>query len=125
MQVGDPTNPVAVGRDLIISLPATTTSTQIAYDSISKTTHLNVVVDSDSVARNLTITTGATTTTKAAVITVANDRVGSTGLKTNSSITTYGKVPNMIGLAADVVNGNFSISTNATGSTSKRWAAAT
>ena len=118
VQVGDPADPVTVGRDLIISLPATTTSTQLAYDSISTETHLNLVVDSVTVGRNLTITTGALTTSEPAVIDVTNTIMGSTSLKTNLSITTYGKVANMIGLSADVVNGNFSISTNATGSTS-------
>ena len=109
VQVGDNSGDgVTTGRDLIISMPASTTATQLAYDSIGLETHLNVVVEGDTIGRNLTITTGTNATlNEAAVIDVA----GTTLLKGNLSITAYGEVPNMIGLAGDVVTGNASIST--------------
>ena len=122
VQVGDQLGDgVTVGRDLIISLPASTTATQLAYDSILAETHLNVVVEGDTIARNLAITTGtlgSSTAVESAVIDVANTMIGSTSLKTNSTITTYGDVANMIGLSADLVTGNLSVLTNATSKTS-------
>ena len=115
VQVGDQSGDgVTVGRDLIISMPASTTSTQLAYDSISKETHLNFVLESDMIGRNLTITTGTTAspgTSEAAVITVDGVTVGSTALKGTLTITTNGDVPNMIGLSADDVVGNASVTT--------------
>jgi hypothetical protein len=114
VQVGDQLGDgVTVGRDLIISLPASTTATQLAYDSILAETHLNVVVEGDTVARNLTITTGTLTTSESAVIDVASTTVGSSSLKGTLTITADGAVANMVGLAGDTITGNVSVTTGA------------
>jgi hypothetical protein len=110
LQVGDPDDPVIVGRDLIISMPASTTFVQLADDGISTTTHLDLAVDSVTVGRNMTIAVGTLTTSEAAVIDVTDTTLGPKG---NLSITTAGSVPNMIGVGASVVNGNASVTTGA------------
>ena len=123
LQVGDPSDPVTVGRDLIISMPAATTAAQLAYASVAKTTHLNLDVDSVTVGRNLTIMTGVAaaprvvTVGESAVIDVSQTEVGAATSfnasgKGNLSITTNGLAENyeyMIGLAADTVIGNVSV----------------
>jgi hypothetical protein len=101
--------------DLIISMPATTTSLQQTQDSIDSFCHLCIDVDTVSVAKNLTITTGATgtkATSEAALIDVTNTVVGPKG---TLAITTNGNVDNMIGLSADTINSTLSVMANGTG----------
>ena len=129
VQVGDQSGDgVTVGRDLIISMPATTTASQLAYDSIYGETHLNVVLESDMVARNLTITTGTTGTTgprhrdlRAGSDHRGRRHRGHAALKGTLTITTNGDVPNMIGLAADDVVGNASVTTVQATTASRSW----
>ena len=113
VQVGDELGDhVLVGRDLIISMPASTTAAQLADDSIAMETHLNIVVEEERIGRNLTITTGTFTSSEAAVMDFSKIGVGSPSVKGNLSITVYGNVPNMIGFAGDNdLYGNASVST--------------
>ncbi|MEI8374699.1 MAG: hypothetical protein WCJ35_17880 [Planctomycetota bacterium] len=115
LQIGDGTDAVTITRDLIISMPATTTAAELAKNYIASPSHLCIDLNGDTVGRNLTITVGVNgsqTAGEAAVIDVNNTIVGSptTG---NLTITTYGAFPDMVGLAGDTVNGNASVATGA------------
>ena len=113
LQIGDPADPVAVGRDLIISMPANTTSASLAKAGVATTSILNLDVDSVTVGRNMTITIGqAVGGGEAAVVDITNDLVGSPTQKGILTLTTYGDFPNLIGVSSTTVTGDLSVTTN-------------
>ena len=61
LQIGDPADPVTVGRDLIVSMPANTTAAELTKVGVATTSILNLNINSVTVPRNLTITIGQTT----------------------------------------------------------------
>ena len=111
LQIGDPSDPVFVGRDLIVSMPASTTPANLTKAGVAATSYLNLDVDSVTVPRNMTITIGQNTTCEAAVIDITNDTVGSTTQPGNLTLKTYGDVPNMIGISTTATTGNLSLTT--------------
>jgi len=113
LKIGDLSDPVTVGRDLVVSMPASTTSANLLKAGIGETSGLCIDIDSTTVGRNLTITTGAGTTSESAVIDVTNDTVGGTAQKGVVTIKTNGDVPNLIGLSTTLVTGDASVTTTA------------
>jgi large repetitive protein len=113
LEVGDLSAPVIVGRDLIVSMAASTTDANLIKAGIDGNSHLCIDIDSTTVARNLTITTGNGSNSEAAVIDITNDLIGSATLKGVLTIKTYGDVPNMIGLSTTVIVGDASVTTAA------------
>ena len=101
-----------ITRDLIVSMPASTSSTALAKAGIETTSHLCIDIDGTDVGRNLTITTGAGSTAEEAVIDINDDTIGSV-TKGTLKITTNGDVANMIGLSATTVNTNVTMTTGA------------
>ena len=49
LQIGDPSDPVFVGRDLIVSMPASTTPANLTKAGVAATSYLNLDVDSVTV----------------------------------------------------------------------------
>ena len=99
-------------------MPTTTTSTQLAYDSVTEETHLNVVLEDDVVARNLTITRAPRAPHHRDLRGRRDHRGrrhrGQRALKgTLTAITTDSGVPEHDWPQPDVVNGNASVTTGA------------
>lgn len=113
LEVGDLSGPVTVSRDLIISMPASTTSANLTKAGIGTTSHLCIDVDSTVVGRNMTITTGTGNTSEGAVINITSDTIGSSTQKGVLTVKTNGDVPNMIGLSTITVTGDASVTTAA------------
>lgn len=111
LEVGDLSSPVTIDRDLIVSMPASTSAANLAKAGIATTSHLCIDVDNVQVGRNATITTGAGSTSEGAVIDFTNDLVGNVtrGVLT---IKTNGDVPNMVGLSTTTITGDASVTTS-------------
>jgi hypothetical protein len=111
LQIGDVNDPLTVGRDLIVSMPANTTAANLLKAGIASTSYLNLDVDSVTVPRNMTITIGQNTNYEAAVIDITNDIIGSSTETGTLTLRTYGAEPNMIGISSTTVVGNASVTT--------------
>jgi hypothetical protein len=113
LEVGDVSDPVLVGRDLVISMPASTTDANLAKAGIAGNSYLCIDVDSVTVGRNMTITTGAGSTSESAIIDITNDTIGSSAQKGVLTIKTNGSVPNLVGLSTTTITGDASVTTAA------------
>ena len=112
LQIGDVNDPLTVGRDLIVSMPANTTAANLLKAGIATTSYLNLDVDSVTVPRNMTITIGQNTNYEAAVIDITNDTIGSTLETGTLTLRSYGAEPNLIGISSTTVVGNASVTTS-------------
>ena len=115
LDVGDlSSGPVTVGRDLIVSMPASTSATNLEKAGIATTSHLCIDIDTTTVGRNMTITTGAGSTHEAAVIDLTNDAVGVV-TKGTVTIKTYDTssdpVPDLVGISSTTVTGDVNVTT--------------